>query len=209
MKIIGKILLFVLAIGVGLASLRYMNFEVQDILIGREAMLDQWTFKLGFYTHVLFGPVALMVGPFQFLPKFRVKYLSVHRILGKIYVACCLLGAVSGFLVAFYTYGGWIASIGFALLAVLWFFTTLKAFQTVRKKEIDRHRIWMHRSYALTLAAVTLRLWLQLLQGVFLLDFIAAYQIVAWLSWVPNLLIIEWVIRRQYTPDQLELVRWT
>lgn len=43
-------------------------------------------------------------------------------------------------------------------------------------------------SYSACCAAVTLRLWLPLLRGVFRLDFALAYPIVAWLSWVPNLL---------------------
>lgn len=45
-------------------------------------------------------------------------------------------------------------------------------------------------------AAVTLRLYLPLL---FLagLDFTEAYRIVSWVCWVPNLLVIEWWIRRQ------------
>jgi hypothetical protein len=51
----------------------------------------------------------------------------------------------------------------------------------------------MIRSYALCLAAVTLRLWLPvgLAQGV---RFEVMYPLVAWLCWVPNLMLAEWVV---------------
>jgi hypothetical protein len=52
----------------------------------------------------------------------------------------------------------------------------------------------MIRSYALTLAAVTLRLYLpsSQLAG---LPFTVAYPAISWLCWVPNLLIAEWFVR--------------
>ena len=50
---------------------------------------------------------------------------------------------------------------------------------------------------ALTLAAVTLRIYLPLMLGVFHWSFHSAYIAVAWLCWVPNLLIAEWLIRRE------------
>ncbi|MBK8802471.1 MAG: DUF2306 domain-containing protein [Fibrobacteres bacterium] len=57
------------------------------------------------------------------------------------------------------------------------------------------HHQWMLRSYALTSAAITLRLWLPLgmLAG---LDFLAAYVVIAWLCWVPNLLVAEVLAKR-------------
>ena len=53
----------------------------------------------------------------------------------------------------------------------------------------------MIRSYALTLAAVTLRLYIPaaLISG---FSFEAAYPAISWLCWVPNLIVAEWIIRR-------------
>jgi hypothetical protein len=44
-------------------------------------------------------------------------------------------------------------------------------------------------SFSACCAAVTLRLWLPVLLLVLRLDFSVAYPIVAWLCWVPNLLV--------------------
>lgn len=192
--ILGKILLFFFALGVGLASLRYLSFEVRDILNDRADALQHLSYQFGFYAHVLFGPLALIIGPLQFLPKFRARNLTLHRLMGKIYVICCLLGAIAGFVIAFFTYGGWTSTLGFGLLGVLWFYTTLQAWLSIRKKEVAEHRVWMHRSFALTMSAVTLRLWFPVLQMAGL-DFTLSYQIVAWLCWVPNLLLMEWIMR--------------
>ena len=56
----------------------------------------------------------------------------------------------------------------------------------------------MIRTNALTFAAVTLRLWLPafIASGA---DYIEAYTAVAWLSWVPNLLVAEWIVHRLQT----------
>lgn len=66
------------------------------------------------------------------------------------------------------------------------------AYLTIRKKEINNHQKWMIRSYALTFAAVTLRIWLPLFQYGFGMDFLTAYMIIAWLCWVPNIIWAQW-----------------
>ena len=58
----------------------------------------------------------------------------------------------------------------------------------------------MLRSYGLIFAAVTLRIWLPLLIIAHEGQFLPAYRWVAWVSWVPNLLFVEWVIRRGWRP---------
>ena len=52
----------------------------------------------------------------------------------------------------------------------------------------------MMRNYALTFAGVMLRVWVPLFLAAGM-DFTAAYVIIAWFCWVPNLLVVEWVIR--------------
>jgi Predicted membrane protein (DUF2306) len=52
----------------------------------------------------------------------------------------------------------------------------------------------MWRNYALTLAAVTLRVYMGVAQEVIGFSFEAAYPVVAWLAWVPNLVVAEWVV---------------
>lgn len=74
-----------------------------------------------------------------------------------------------------------------------WLFASSAAYRAIRSKDIDSHERWMTRSYALTFAAVTLRIWLPLsmIAG---LEFVFAYRIISFLCWVPNLLIAEMLI---------------
>jgi hypothetical protein len=58
----------------------------------------------------------------------------------------------------------------------------------------------MLRRYALIFGAVTLRIWLPLLIAAYGGQFIPAYRWVAWLSWVPNVLFVEWTTRRGWRP---------
>ena len=92
LKWAGYFLLFFLAFGVALVSMRYWSFQPMDFLLMKpaEQLADQ-LFLFSFYGHVIFGPLALMSGPFQFLPKFRARNLKAHRLVGKIYVLSCLL----------------------------------------------------------------------------------------------------------------------
>jgi len=55
---------------------------------------------------------------------------------------------------SFYAIGGLVSSISFFLLAVLWFYTTLKAYLKIKKGDIFQHKIFMQRSYILVLSAL-------------------------------------------------------
>ncbi|GAB4030952.1 DUF2306 domain-containing protein [Spirosoma jeollabukense] len=159
--------------------------------------LDNTLWRVAFWTHVGLGALALALGPFQLSAKWRQRNLNLHRQLGKLYVISILVASVCAFYASFFADTGWIASLGFALLAVAWFYTTLRAYQTIRQKQVDQHRAWMYRSYAVTLAAVTLRIILPVELALLGLPFSLAYPIVAWLCWVPNLIVVEWWLTKR------------
>ena len=206
MKKLPFLLLALLAIAIGLYPLLYFVVDMsnQGLLGGKPPELFQnHLWHVLFYVHIGLGGIALLTGWSQFSSKFRQKWLNWHRNLGKIYVMAVLLSGIAGLYIAYYATGGIIAVLGFASLAILWLFTTFKAYQSIQKKKIILHQQWMIRSYALTFAAVTLRLWMPLLIGGLSLSFIKAYLIIAWLSWIPNLLWAEWWIRKEDSVAQI------
>lgn len=152
-----------------------------------------WT--IGFYTHIFSGGIALLVGWLQFHTKLRVKKPVVHRNIGKIYLFTALFSALSGIYIGFFANGGVIPAVGFICLGIAWFTSTIVGYQKIRAFDIERHQIWMTYSYAACFAAVTLRIWLPLLMIIFQ-DFLIAYSIVAWLCWVPNLLVARLIVKR-------------
>lgn len=191
------IFLGVMAILVGLYPAIYFLVDREFGLLGLkpDALLRQPAYNVGFYLHIVPGAMAMLSGWTQFIPSIRNKYLHVHRRLGKIYVATALLSGVAGLYISFYATGGWISTAGFGTMATGWIITTGMAYIAIRKKELLRHEQMMVFSYALCFAAVTLRIWLPLLQTA-LGDFFTSYRIVSWLCWVPNVIFAYWLTRR-------------
>lgn len=182
-----------LSVVVALVSYRF-------VAVGMEAAYASATHQLltsekAFYLHIITAPIALFIAPFQLSKRFRAKSIRRHRVMGGLYCAAVFLAGVTGVLIGFTARGGLIAQSGFVLLAVIWLIATLRALQVVRRGQIALHQEWMIRSIALTFAGVTLRLLLpaQLLAGI---SIDVAYPVVAWLCWVPNLVVVEYVIRK-------------
>jgi uncharacterized membrane protein len=158
------------------------------------------------FSHVLGGITALVIGPWQFLPNFRSNHVGLHRALGSVYMVAIIVGAAGGAALAPMAHGGLPSSVGFSLLAVSWLTTSAMALRAILSGRVEVHRRWMLRSYACTFAAVTLRLWLPFLQFGIGMPFTAAYVTVAWLSWVPNLLFVELMLRRERNAAQTTLL---
>ncbi|WP_373549700.1 DUF2306 domain-containing protein [Haliscomenobacter sp.] len=196
-RVLTPIFLF-FTISIGLYPLVYFLFDMSNGLMNSKSaqLLGNRLWQVGFYTHITFGGLALLSGCTQFLSSLRQKHLSLHRSLGKVYVASVMLSGVAGFGIAFAASAGVWAQMGFAALGFLWLYTTAKAFLAIKKRDIAEHQNWMTRSYALCFGAVTLRLWMPLFLGALGMSFSIAYPIIAWLSWVPNLVVAELIIRR-------------
>lgn len=144
--------------------------------------------------HLGGGVVALIVGAFQVNSRLRARFLSAHRWLGRTYVVAVAIGGVAGFVLALSSFGGLVTHFGFGLMAVCWVGTTFNAYRHIRNGNVDAHRAWMLRSYALSLSGVTLRVYLGLSTAMGV-EFVAAYPALSWLCWVPNLLVVEWFVR--------------
>ena len=138
---------------------------------------------------------ALVLGALQFLPGLRRGFGPPHRWTGQVYVAGCLVGGAAGLILAPGSHAGPIASAGFGGLAVIWIATTLLGWRAAVRGRLSEHRRWMIRSWALTLAAVTLRIYLPLVM-VLDLPFLPWYRAISFLAWVPNLVAAELWLRR-------------
>jgi uncharacterized membrane protein len=138
--------------------------------------------------HVFSAVIALALGPFQFHDGLRSRHPRLHRATGRLYLGVgVLVGGLSGLYLAAGAFGGPLARVGFATLALAWLYTGWMAYSAIRAGDVASHRAWMLRNFALTTAAVTLRIYLpvSMLAGI---PFEVAYPAIAWLCWVPNLL---------------------
>ncbi|WP_082589749.1 DUF2306 domain-containing protein [Agromyces sp. Soil535] len=166
--------------------------------------------QAAFYAHIVAGGLALVAGPFQFWRGLRDRHRQVHRWIGRTYLAAVAIAGVSGLVMAPFSEAGFAGFFGFGTLAVLWLVTGRRAYGAIRRGDVPSHRAWMMRNFALTYAAVTLRLWLGVLIGAqalpggqfdFEAAFANAYAVVPFLAWLPNLVVAEWLIRRRGLPS--------
>lgn len=187
----------VLALLTALLISRYLTFDPAVFFPEQRATYEAHRFSL--YLHILGAMVALVLGPFQFSPGLRKRFLKGHRIVGRLYLLGCLAGGIGGLSMTRFAHGGFPAGMGFAMLGALWLIASAMALHRIRQRNVAAHREWMIRSFALTFAAPMLRLYLTLhgiLSGMEIIDlpFTQAYIAIAWLCWVPNVLFAEWFI---------------
>lgn len=175
-----------------------LDTNVSFLMIKQTEVQDRPEYLWFFYTHVYTSIFVLLSGFLAILRKdFRLK--NFHRNAGKIYISLILLfAAPSGIYMGIFANGGFLSKISFVILGFLWWFTTFKAFQLARQRKFKEHKQWMWRSFVLTISAITLRMWKVIIVYLFHPNPMDVYQIIAWLGWIPNILLIEYLITKKH-----------
>lgn len=195
-KPIGMFLICFLAFTVAAYSFYAYAFKPLGALTHPEIARSFLLHKTGIYLHIFSSILALSLGPFQFSTKLRKAKPAIHRFIGRIYLAIGVaLGGLSGLYMSQFAYGGLVAKLGFAGLAIAWLISGLKAYSAIRSGNVIAHRQWMIRNFALTFAAVTLRLYIPISMAL-AIPYELAYPFIAWLCWIPNLLVAELIVNK-------------
>lgn len=183
-----------------LLGLIVVAFAVQTILLpaarSEVAVAMFARFPVRAVLHMVAGMVMLVAGALNLDPGLRLRHRVLHRWLGRAYVAAVLVGGTAALLAAPYSYGGMVTHLGFGALGVLSVGTTLLGLAAILRGDVRAHQGWMIRSYALTLGAVMLRIYIpvSMVAGA---RWEEAYQVISWACWVPNLLVAElWFVPR-------------
>jgi uncharacterized membrane protein len=199
----GWALLILSASALALFSLRYLS---GNPLVAPVELRASATRNMAlFIVHATAASMALLVLPLQLLLAGRESRRSLHRIVGRIYVAGVTIGASAGLLMSPDSFGGAMAGRGFAALALTWLFCTWAGVLTIRAGDRIAHRKWMIRSAALTLSALTLRLYLPFpeLLG---FEYREGYLLIAWACWLPNLALANFLLARRVQPAAAERI---
>jgi uncharacterized membrane protein YozB (DUF420 family) len=111
--------------------------------------------------HVLTATVALVLGPLQFVPAIRARRWR-HRRIGRTYLLVGVLpAAITAVPVALLS-GRIVTQVGLVIPAIGWLASAGLAIRAIRRGDVEAHRAWMTRNYALTFLAVTARIVLPL-----------------------------------------------
>lgn len=181
-----------------LLSLPYIVFKPNIEFLKTKQLIyhiDIW--RWSFYAHVFSSPIIILSGLFQLNRKVAHEKKKLHKLLGYSYTLTLLIiSGPSGLIMSAYANGGYIAQVSFVSLSSLWILFTFLGITNIRKGKIETHLKWFIRSYALTLSAVTLRFYAYLFD-VFNVPLHPkeTYILLSYLSWIPNLLMAELIVR--------------
>jgi len=174
---------------------QYIDFKHQSVFLQfKQAAIKTGWYLPAFYCHIFGSSIILIAGFFQFSKKVY-NNRPLHKALGKLYVFGVLFFAAPGaYVMTLFINRGTGVFVSFLLQNTLWIIFTTSAWWLVMNGRIDDHIRMMRRSYGLAFAAVTLRFYIWLFtifgNGV---NFPNNYIIIAFLSWIPNLLLVEMI----------------
>ncbi|WP_270090192.1 DUF2306 domain-containing protein [Sphingobacterium sp. SYP-B4668] len=174
---------------------RYFDLEANFLLIKQTEISTHSWYKYAFYVHVCSAILTLLAGFTQFNISLLRHSPVWHRRLGYVYViGVVFFAAPSGILIGLHANGGIWAQVAFVILGILWLLFTVLAFWTATKRNLKAHQKYMYRSFALTCSALTLRYWKVVLVYFFAPNPMDLYQVIAWLGWIPNLIVVEFIL---------------
>lgn len=188
-----KLLLFIGWTLLILVNLYFVyNFSLQHL---NSAVWNK-PFGILLITHIVFGMIAILIGPFQFFPSIRKKHPHIHRLIGKIYLLAILVAGIAATVLAInhniiiqnrIAFGT-----GLLGLAAAWFTTSGMAFWAIKNRNFVQHSEWMVKSYVVTCGFTTFRIFAFTLNKYFQLDYDKEMSgIMAWACWSIPLLISE------------------
>jgi uncharacterized membrane protein len=140
----------------------YVLYHNERFLINRADPI--WAhyqpFKWWLLPHGIAGACALFLGPMQFSDRLRQRYLKMHRTVGWIYVAGALIVAPLGTYIQYFEermQGPRSFTMAAASDAGMLMLTTAIALFFILRGNIQQHRQWMTRSYAVALVFLEVR----------------------------------------------------
>ncbi len=150
-----------------------------------------WPRRWWLLLHIGTGIVALVTGPVQLWLGLADRSVEFHRRLGTVYMASVLVSSVAAFYLAFHTDFGVVFGAGLSGLAVAWLVTTGMAFTAIRRHLIEQHKEWMIRSYVVTTAFISFRVFFLMLESAGTGTVNERLALSSWLCWAVPLLITE------------------
>lgn len=201
-KVLSQMLFWVPVAGFSLLliynTLPYFSFSKDFSFIEERSFLFKSNFyNTCFYIHIAAGALCIATALIQFSRYLLKKSKAIHRFSGKIYVFVVLfLGAPTGLYMSFFAKGSFWERALFMFMAGWWFVTTLYGLTTIHKRNVIAHKVWMMRSYAMAMTAVSFRVFHIVF---YLLNWghLENYELSLWISVVGNMLFAEWIIYRQ------------
>jgi uncharacterized membrane protein YozB (DUF420 family) len=163
--------------------------------------------------HIVSAIVFATLGPLQFVAGFRRRWPAWHRVAGRLLVGCGLLVALTGlWMTLFYAPPdgtGVLLFVSRIVFGSAMLVSIVIGFVVILRRDVQGHRAWMARGYAIGLGAATQMLLLMVAEIVAGRPNELTHDSLTALSWVINLAVAEWAIRRRSAPRRRTTKRST
>ncbi len=137
-------------------SLFYLAYELAYVF-NRDRSHESWLRNIFLYVHLAFTMPILLIPPLQFSRRIRICHKLWHRIMGRVFLTCCLVAAMTAMPLAL-TQAGEGRGLPTFIFAFLWFCFAVAAWLCARRKRYTAHAHFVIRSYAVALAFVVIRI---------------------------------------------------
>jgi uncharacterized membrane protein len=150
------------------------------------------------YIHVIFACIAMLAGAINFSTKILHKYRMFHRFNGYLYIVSVIIVCVTSGYMAPYSTGGRINSFAFNFVNIIWPWMTFAALVKIKRKQVNKHRKWMVRSYVFCFTNMFIHVLTFVFYHVFRMNYDSAYTIGVYGTILLNFTLAEIVIRYIY-----------
>ncbi len=187
-------IMVVITIALSAASWHYFGARPSGILRGKPTEVMDWL-PLILRIHIVCGVLALAIGSALVYTSSRSRLYNAHHWLGRGYGLSVLVSGLTAAIIAPYAIGGLISSLGFLGMTAVWLYFSTQTIYLAIKGDIIGHRKAATYSLAVTYNALTFRIFL-LIPLLTSLPFIPVYRFASWASWLINLGLVAWWLRR-------------
>lgn len=159
-------------------------------------------FVLG-HGHIVLGVVYLLAAPLQLWRGFRSRHYRVHRRLGRVVLTVGMSAGVLGVVVGtLFPFGGPVEGAAAVIFGHYFVISLAVAFLAIRRGDVDTHRRWMIRAFAVAVGVGTIRIWIGLF---FLLGLTFEHSFAAafWVAFPVHVLAAEIYVRMRPTVNRV------
>jgi uncharacterized membrane protein len=146
--------------------------------------------------HVLPGALFLTLGPLQFSRRIRTRHLRFHRWSGRLLIVAAIVSAIASFYFGIlHPFAGFGEVSAIAVFGALILVAVLRGFVAIRHGDVERHRQWMIRAFAVAIGISTIRVIGGFVQMLAMTTPAQTVTISFWSGWTLTLVVAETWIR--------------
>lgn len=147
--------------------------------------------------HLIPGSIFLLLGPLQFIPSLRARRPALHRWCGRLIVISGFCSAITAIAMnsIFPAVGGILKSTAIITFSLAMMLALSLALRAILRRDLNRHRAWMIRAFAIGLGVSTMRIYFIPVYFLYGLPSDLHIALGVWIGFGVNLLVAEFIIK--------------